>query len=193
MKRIALLAAVAVLIGIADAGAATRGSLSPYISGKVGFAHTGLIAGNLSNLNGAGFHGAVGAAYQANPYVVVRQELELSYSPQWGDSSGFGDAFYAPWAGMANMYLDFGDCNIRPYIGAGLGVGEVHLRWQDAVHNLYRYDHSAFNWGLYAGLNFDLTRDLVADLGVRYTRAEVIGHPGEFQTFEATLGLRYQF
>ena len=192
MKRIALFAAMAVIIGIADAEALTRGSLSPYISGKVGYAHTGIINGDTS-LNGVGLHGAFGAIFQANQYVAVRQELDLSYSPQWGDSSNSGDAFYAPWAGMANMYLDFGDCNIRPYIGAGLGVAEVHLRWRDSFGDLYRYDHSAFNWGLYAGLNIDVTRDLVADLGLRYNRAEVIGHPGEFQTFSATLGLRYLF
>jgi opacity protein-like surface antigen len=197
MKRIGLMIAATAGIAFgAAANAAMPASLSPYVSVKAGYGHAALIGEHLSNLNGFGGYGAIGAALKLdinNMDVFIRQEIEGSYARASGKSSRFKDASFAPWSVMGNMYVDLGNCRARPYVGFGLGVSEVNFKWKGGAGSKYAVAHSAFNWGLYAGMNIDLTRSLITDLGLRYTRAELLKRDGDFQMFSATIGLRYQF
>ncbi|MCL1902226.1 MAG: outer membrane beta-barrel protein [Alphaproteobacteria bacterium] len=192
-KLIATLCFTAALVA-GNANASMPGDLSPYVSGKTGFAYTNIMGADLPNLYGFNFIAAVGGDWNATRFISFREELEVSYSREFGGNK----SRFSPWAAMANAYIDFGDTfggscccisSVRPYIGAGLGVAEINYRNNIGAD----FSRSAFNWGLYSGLNFDLTQNLTADLGFRYTRAEVIHRAGDFQTFSGTLGLRYRF
>ncbi|MCL2330999.1 MAG: acyloxyacyl hydrolase [Proteobacteria bacterium] len=189
MKKLIFASVIAILAaGGAWAYAPITGDLSPYVSGKIGYSHSSAPGQGL-DFNGVGLDAAAGVAYRVNPVLTWRQELELSYSPQWGNR----DSFYGPLAGMVNTYLDFGNCNVRPYIGAGLGASLANWNWKDANGAEHDYSRGAFNWALSAGLNFDLARNLILDAGLRYSRAEVLHANAAFQTFAGTLGLRYMF
>lgn len=198
MKRLGFIAAIiaGVSFGATNANATMQGVLSPYASIKAGYNHTALVGDGLSNLNGFGGYAAIGANLKLdinNMDVFVRQEIEVSYNYASGGASGFSDASYSPWTVMGNMYIDFGNCNVRPYVGFGLGVSEANFKWKDGMGVKHGIASSAFNWGLYTGLNIDVTRSTVADLGLRYNRAELLEHGGDFQMFSATVGLRYNF
>ena len=159
--------------------------LDPYVSGKVGFVYTAPEGLN-HDLFGANVLGAVGVNYKANWNVNIRQELEASYALQAGRNTNLVTNTFA---GMANLYFDFGRrWTVRPYVGAGLGIASVIVNPKDVS----AYSAFGFNWGLYAGLNIDLSYRWTMDLGLRYTEVET-KHASDFPTYGLTLGMRYQF
>jgi opacity protein-like surface antigen len=194
MKKFIAVFAFAAALVAGDANA-LRGELSPYISGKVGYAQSAIIGADYKHLYGFNLIAAGGVNYEVTRYFAIREELEASYSRGFGGNH----SRYSPWTGMANMYFDFGNRVVRPYVGFGLGVAEVNYKTKILIvadpkeYAKVDFSNFAFNMGLYAGLNFDITKHLTGDLGFRYTRAELIHRDGDFQTFSGTLGLRYRF
>jgi len=117
-----------------------------------------------------------------------RGELELSYSRQDIDrlrvlSFPTGGAF-SPWAdakgsasalsGMANAYLTLPtDTIFTPFVGAGIGYTKVSANTIGAAGVPGYTDDSdgAFTWQLFAGANYEVSRDL--ELGTRYRYQQV--------------------
>lgn len=200
MKKIVSIFTVAAALISGNAFAALRGDIAPYLSGKVGYARS-WIADEHSYLyefdhgykfGMPGVFGAFGVDYQAGQEIAIRQEIEVSYARDWSSKhTEFGIL-----GALANVYVDFGRNIVRPYIGFGLGVAEVtgmcNHPYADCSCPI-SFAHSAFDWGLYAGLNFHLTRHWALDLGARYNRVEILNHGPDFQTFGGTFGARYRF
>lgn len=93
--------------------------------------------------------------------------------------TGFGDSYQGyinSWVFLANAYVDLGtwDC-FTPFVGAG--VGGAYNTLVDFVDNGigttgYGFGRNSSNWSLawalYAGVAFDVTKNLKVDLSYRY-------------------------
>lgn len=101
---------------------------------------------------------------------------------------------------MLNGYYDFATgTKIKPYIGAGLGLADVKLKYQDP-DDLISISKTKFAWNLNAGIGMEVTKNMVIDLGYRYLQVEDFKKDFgvgslKFKTHanEVSLGVRYHF
>lgn len=91
-------------------------------------------------------------------------EVPTSTSYTGGDRSGRTTVTYA----LANYYVDWNLGRIRPYVGAGIGVGYVEMRDFGVLGTVALSDA---NWGwayqFGAGVSFDLMPNVALEAGYR--------------------------
>lgn len=99
-------------------------------------------------------------------------------------------------AGLANGFYDFDTgTKIRPYVGAGVGVGQVKLDG-GAVHD----DDTGFAYQLLTGVSYPINDQLSAQVGYRYLGVNDIkvgsgaqAIRGDYHDQAVTAGLTYRF
>ena len=136
------------LAGTADVEASIDdGSDTLAASGDVDLENGWLVSGAL----GSGFRG-------------VRVEAEAIYSSNDIDEDGFEDISVEHWALLANVLYDIPmDGAFRPYVGAGVGLGNTTLELGDDDA-----EDRGLAWQLRAGATFGAEEGVTWDVGYRY-------------------------
>jgi len=137
----------------------------------------------------------------------IRSELELGYGSNQidkiADIAADGDILNR--TAMLNAFYDFNNVlpwsRVTPYVGLGLGVDWVKIR--NATIPGFRVDDSeiTFAYQAMAGLNFDITDQLSANLGYRWFHApdfDVTSDTGakvntNYATHMFLIGMRWSF
>ena len=131
---------------------------------------------------------SLGAGYQFNDWF--RADLTGQYRAKadfyasqrvtdLGNDNVYSDDYTArksEWLFLANGYVDLGTYRgITPYVGAGIGTSRNTITgFRDVNTELgatgYADAHSHWNfaWALHAGLGFQVTENLIFDLGYSY-------------------------
>ncbi len=100
---------------------------------------------------------------------LMRFEIELNYLHQPVTISGMTDGEASGFTGFVSLYRDLGEFySLRPYIGAGIGVGFVEY---DAAPTL-EDDSIGVAWHVTTGVSMDWSEQTTLDLGYRYTGIE---------------------
>lgn len=180
-------------------------TMTPYVSAGVGTSSI--------NTDGTDWGSAVsiagGLAFSAF-HINMRGELEFSYLTVNGNS------FYMSNTGttsdsqhdvqtekyLANFYIDMlQSYKLKPYVG--IGVGYIHLTENKKYKQVDMIDGTiitniqtdilddAIVYGLHAGAAFELTYNLLGDIGAKFFEAR-LDHSDKHM-FAFNFGLRYLF
>lgn len=194
MKVSLVPAAVAVGVGLAGAAhAQTATQIDPqwYVRADGGASFQSKLNGDPKVKGDTGWTAdvAVGRQFNSN----FRAEAELLYSDaDHEDSAGKIKVL----AGLANAFYDFDTgTKIRPYVGAGVGIGQVKLD-DGPVDD----DDTGFAYQLMTGVSYPINDKLSAQVGYRYlgvTEVEVGSGPqaiqGDYHDQAVTVGFTYKF
>lgn len=137
----------------------------------------------------------------------IRLEAELNYKNTdmdkvtvGGLGSGKVNCNAYTLGALANAYFDFKNSTpVTPYLTGGLGFANIHVgeATNFAGTKVWNSDDDmVFAYQLGAGVGFNVTKQVVLDLGYRYyatsdPQFELI--KGDFATHNANLGIRYKF
>jgi opacity protein-like surface antigen len=102
---------------------------------------------------------------------------------------------------LFNVMARYPEGRFHPYLGAGIGCSYVDKAGLSSSTGGASYAASdtnyatTFSWQILAGVEFDITKKIAADLGYRYfaTKPDFDGIDIEFKTSMVTLGLKYLF
>ncbi len=200
-KSLLLCTAAAVLFSFS----ARAGEMKPYASVKAVYSwekaktDDGQESGS-ETFKAPGLNVAVGV----NLKNGIRLEGEYGYRALKSktDASGgiIGKEKFGIQTYMLNGYYDFATgTKVKPYIGAGLGLADVKLKYQDP-DDLISISKTKFAWNLNAGIGMEVSKNMVIDLGYRYLQVEDFKKDFgvgslKFKTHanEVSLGVRYHF
>ncbi len=101
------------------------------------------------------------------------------------------------WTVMGNLYADFAQGALRPYLGVGAGIAFNRL---DAL--TYTFNNvqagtepgtrtSPFAWSLMAGLGYQISNSVTLDFGYKYLDAGKVGRTLQLLTYRETVGHRH--
>lgn len=99
---------------------------------------------------------------------------------------------------MANILWRYPEGKIHPYLGGGLGWSEGSIEVMSAGRAI-NANGNGFAWQLLAGLNFEITPNLSADLAYRYVSIkynDMVSNPSEDVRSQNNLilvGINYHF
>jgi len=175
------LALAALMTGAVGVAHATEGW---YVRGDVGQSFDAeLDEFDLDN----GFIADVGGGYSWDS--GFRVEAELSYRINQWDVANQASGDVIAWGLLANVFYDFNrQGRFRPYLGAGVGEGQVRFSIDGGGH---RVDNGLAYQGM-AGIGIALNDQATLDIGYRYFRVnDVIDR--DYTNQGVTIGLRYQF
>lgn len=129
--------------------------------------------------------GSIGFGYHFNDYL--RADINFGYLPGNEISARYDDGVIAAsgrlsnyaWTGMLNGYVDLGTyVGLTPYVGAGIGVyrstRELEASFNDGIVDLdFRDDETQYSmaYSLAAGVGYNVSKNLVVDLGYQYLSA----------------------
>jgi opacity protein-like surface antigen len=140
--------------------------------------------------------GSIGAGYHFNDYL--RAELNIGYFPGQKSSFSVDDGATSAsanlnnhaWTGMLNGYVDLGTyAGLTPYIGAGVGLYQSNRKLTasyddgipaDSFELTDKKTQYSFAYTLNAGLAYQLSKNLLLDVGYQYLSAP----DAEYQTIE---------
>ncbi|WP_165837139.1 outer membrane protein [Phenylobacterium hankyongense] len=186
------LAAAAVAATALSASAAAAQDANWYVRGDIGGNFNSRIDGSPSvkGDNGWALSGAVGREVMDG----VRVEEEITYLQSDGKNGSSGKLETT--AGLVNAYYDFNRQGAwRPFVGAGLGVGQVKI---DGGPN--SGDDTGFAYQFKVGLAHPINDRLTAEVAYRYLGVTGVrlgaapgGIHGDYTDQAATVGLRYKF
>jgi opacity protein-like surface antigen len=179
-----------------------------------------------SSLNGTAFIG-IGAGYQFNSFLRADITGEYRFhtkhrhvdnypaGPGYGAGANLITGKVGGFVGLANAYVDLGTWHrITPFIGAGIGFASLSMtNTQDmnllnnAVATAPNKTQTRLAWAIHAGLGYDLTANLKAEVAYRYlhignvTSGTVACGGGcdfavrikDLQSHDLKVGLRYVF
>lgn len=190
-----------------------------YIAARIGAAFNrdtdfGVLGTSVSNSYDTGWVGSLAVGTQFNlGGLTPRGEIEVGYSQSDVDShdvagvgtfdgsaaSGKTSVLY----GLVNGYIDFLDGPIKPYVGAGIGVGHVKFdnHGVTGVGTVLDDSGTGFAWQVGGGVSYAFTPQMTADLGYRYFNVENVELTAidgtdsdvDVRSHQVTIGLRYSF
>lgn len=144
-----------------------------------------------STMEGTGFIG-VGAGYQFNSFLRTDATIEYRLASKHSHTDTYGphvDPRYVGasggnyisgklggFVGLANAYVDLGTWHrITPFIGAGIGFSSLTMsgtRDRNVVSGASvsgpNRTRTQLAWAIHAGLGYDLTQNLKAEVAYRY-------------------------
>lgn len=210
MKKVLLAALVLTTLSIPAISSAAPPRQGPYISGFIGATMpadtdaTGFFNDRIEFDPGLNIGGTAGMDFGS-----VRFEGEISYKEAEIDtiqdrdnpSDVFGgiDGGVSATAFMANVFVDLHNQGpITPYFGGGVGFAALH---QDETSDRFGIfyledDDVVFAYQAGAGMEIELNRQLSLDLAYRYfrtTEASFVSTDLEFESHNATVGLRFKY
>ena len=154
MKKLLVTAAALVGLGLASGAQAQDW----YVRGDAGATFQSQVGGRPDAKGDTGWtiDGAVGRGFGRN----LRGELEVLYSEADGKHD---DGKLRTVAGLANGYYDFApDATWRPFVGAGVGVGQVK------AGGPRRGDDTGFAYQFLAGVGHPINDRMSAQVAYRY-------------------------
>lgn len=125
----------------------------------------------------------------------LRAEVEVAYrensvdgvfASSVGTIPGIGtlEVDQSSFAVLANLWYDFNVGGITPYVGGGIGWAESQVEGNQVtiVTRPFDFSNSGFAWQLGAGINFDISPNVVLGLGYRYFEGPdvTVGSPTPF-------------
>jgi opacity protein-like surface antigen len=190
-KTILLASSAVVALSIAATPAEAAGNFYVTVYGGVNFLNDESFAvatvpssSTTFTFNGdadVGF--AVGAAVGLSLHDILpglRGEVEVAYRQQdvdgpWasfttgvGSYSGVVDYDQSSFAVMANLWYDLDLAGVRPYFGGGVGWARTEIDGNFGPTPTFDIDNSGFAWQLGAGINFDISPNVMLGVGYRY-------------------------
>lgn len=133
-----------------------------YIGGMAGY-----------NFGGAGMPGLRGELEVA--YMSSSVDTQKLGGTKTGSAGSFGDT--STWLGLASLYSDFGQGGpFRPYIGGGIGFGNVDFKRHGTSANgsLMNNSGTGFAWQVGGGVNIDIAQATELEIGYRYLEVDGI-------------------
>ncbi len=130
-----------------------------------------------STFKAPGLNIAVGADFQGiRAEDGIRAEIEYAYralkSKTSVDEDVVGKEKFGMQTYMLNAYYDIGTGTmVKPYVGAGLGLADIKVKYQDA-EDLVSISKTKFAWNLNAGIGFEVAENVTVDVGYRYLQVE---------------------
>ena len=130
-----------------------------------------------STFKAPGLNIAVGADFQGiRAEDGIRAEIEYAYralkSKTSVDEDVVGKEKFGMQTYMLNAYYDIGTGTmVKPYVGAGLGLADIKVKYQDAT-DLFSISKTKFAWNLNAGVGFEVAENVTVDVGYRYLQVE---------------------
>lgn len=142
----------------------------------------------------------VGGVLGAHFLDIARGELAVSYRLADTDDAGplpvSGDLGVLGVMGNAYLDLELGDdVPVTPYLGFGIGLGAAFADFRAGSTNVEDED-VVFAYNVLAGVGFDVTEEVVLQVGYRYfatTDPEIQGVDVELDIHELVFGARYEF
>jgi OmpA-OmpF porin, OOP family len=128
----------------------------------------------------------VGGAVGLNLDQVVkgfRFEVEAAYRQESGDgivttntgtptavSTGLIDFERSTFSVLANIWYEFDLAGTNPYFGGGAGWADTEIEgsYAGAVSGPFKFTDDGFAWQVGAGINFDISSNVVLGLDYRY-------------------------
>ena len=168
--------------------------LDPYIGLRGGASYTNVNVkhrGHKKSIDDWGMQGR--AALGLEICDTVRSEIEWSINSKVKDTKHFGGHKTKVESKLQtllwNSYMEFGEYQIvRPFIGAGVGVGFSKLKRVDDLHS-HNDDKTRVAAMGTLGVSFDMERFAV-DLAARYTYVDVASG---LHNFGGDVGIRFMF
>jgi opacity protein-like surface antigen len=158
-------------------------------------------AGSLEHESGWAFTGGIG-------YIIgpkLRSELELGYRtndverltvPAFGVPAGTANGDVSVFSGMVSAYYDVVTWGpITPYLGAGVGFGNIDVDITVAGVNTQRSDTSFAYQGM-AGIRYALTSSVDLKLGYRYFALldpQLGSTESEYKSHNVEFGIAFKF
>jgi opacity protein-like surface antigen len=190
-KTILLASSAAVALSIAATPAEAAGNFYVTIYGGTNFLNDERFAtvtfpssSTTFTFNGdadVGF--VVGAAVGHSLHDIVeglRGEVEVAYRQQdvdgpWASSttglgsySGVVDYDQSSFSVMANLWYDFDLVGVKTYFGGGVGWARTEIDGSFGPTLPFSIDDNGFAWQLGAGVNFDISPNVMLGIGYRY-------------------------
>ncbi len=111
----------------------------------------------------------VGAGYRFLPWL--RADVTVDYGTAVSATTVRGVTDLSAATAMANVYWDmFTFANITPYVGAGLGFGQVAFTFTPTFGTSGgTQSQMEFGWNVTAGLGWAITPSWTLDVGYRYS------------------------
>ena len=141
-----------------------------YAQGNLGFSAAGTadVDASLDGFSASGDvdleNGWLASAALGSGFRGVRVEAEVIYSSNDVDEEGFDDVSVEHLGLLANVLYDFPVAgSFRPYIGAGVGLGNTTVDFGDDDA-----DDTGLAWQLRAGATFGSSETMTWDIGYRY-------------------------
>jgi opacity protein-like surface antigen len=87
--------------------------------------------------------------------------------------SGPVDADHQTFSVLANVWYDFDVGGFKPYLGGGIGWAETefegtYIGTVSLVNTPFSFEDSGFAWQVGAGINFDISPNVMLGIGYRY-------------------------
>lgn len=188
------LKSAAAFAGLALAGAAhAQTAIDPqwYVRGDAGATYQDELNSSPTVKAKSGW--TVDAAVGRQIDSHFRAEGELLYSD---DKAKIGDGRIKVVAGLANGYYDFDTgTKLKPFIGAGVGIGQVKLDGGPVRDN-----DTGLAYQLLTGVAYPINDKLSAQVGYRYLGVNDVkigagaqGLHGDYHDQAVTVGLTYKF
>lgn len=141
----------------------------------------------------------VGAGYRFLPWL--RADVTMDYGTAVTATTARGSTDLSAISAMANVYWDmFTFANITPYVGAGVGVGQLRFNFKPIFQPAVgEQADNALGWNVTAGLGWAVTPHWTLDVGYRYSSFgsatfHVNGRPivlDDLATQQLRIGFRY--
>lgn len=216
VRAVAVLAGIGAVAGVIAGDAAAQSGFTPgfYVSGFGG--GSALIGQDVINSDGSakfdidfdlGFAAGAAAGYRFSQNI--RLEVEAAYRQHsvgeiesLGTPSTMVGGDISAWSGMLNGYLDFGQNQLRPYVGLGLGFANVtinNMQATDGAGTLTIDDSdTVLAFQAMAGAAYQLTEEWSVFGEYRFFGTDSISASGtpndmEYQSHNFQIGGRYDF
>lgn len=159
-----------------------------------------MTSGDIKFKNTVSFAGALGLRLSTN----VRVEAELSYKDNDADTIDFNNAglnseelsgSLKNFNGLVNLYYDFNvPWKVKPYVGAGLGLGWFEGDITSASGPNFSEDATGLIWNAAAGLKYRTRSNVAFTAGYRYLDSADLDFEGvdlEYSDHEFRIGIEY--
>ena len=169
---------------------------APYCSSSVGLGMAGDFKepsiGKVYGLNsGFAINGAVGYDFDG-----FRVEAAVGYQKNdYATEDNTGTSLLTV---MTNGYYDFkASSGVKPYVMAGFGIAHIKAD-DDPGITVPWLDNTYFAWQLGAGVGYNVSGNIIIDVGYRYVKPESIECPYHvtdvsWESHNILAGIRYKF
>ena len=148
---------------------ASTDSFSFNPSADTGFVVSGAIGMSLDNVL-QGLRAEVEVGYREDKVKGTWASDTNTTANPTGNDSGTLDYTHSTFSVLANAWYDFDLGDVKPYIGGGVGWADSDLDGNFVGTGPLSTSDSGFAWQLGAGVNFNISPNMMLGVGYRYFR-----------------------